>query len=102
MRYWLVERSEKHRALLKNIPKKESESLSELAQSIKKLIKRAYPSVNQSLPNVLVVDHFVDALPDPDRRLRLRESRIRVIGETEIMAIRLETYKIADASDLDC
>ena len=98
MRYWSVERSN----IPKNIPKKESESLSELAQSIKKLIKRTYPSANQSLPNVLVVDHFVDALPDPDRRLRLRESRVRDIGEAEIMAIRLETYKIADASDSDC
>ena len=72
----------------KNITKKESESLSELAQSIKKLIKRTYPSTNQSLPNVLSLDHFVDALPDPDKRLRLLESRVMVIGEAEIMAIR--------------
>ena len=97
MRYGSVERSEMYRAQLKNITKKESESLSELAQSIKKLIKRAYPSANQYLLDILALDHFVDALPDPDTRLRLRESRVRDIGEAEIMAIRLETYKIADA-----
>ena len=84
MRYWSVERSEKHRVQLKNIyTKRESESLLVLAQSIKKLIKSAHPSANQSLPNVLAVDHFVDALSDPNRRLRLRESRIRDIGEAE-------------------
>ena len=97
MRYGSVERSEMYRAQLKNITKKENESLSELAQSIKKLIKRAYPSANQYLLDILALDHFVDALPDPDTRLRLRESRVRDIGEAEIMAIRLETYKIADA-----
>ena len=69
----------------------------ELAQFIKKLIKKGYPSSNQSLPNVLALDHIVDALPDPDRRLRLLEYRVRDIGEAEIMTIRLETYKIADA-----
>ena len=82
---------------IKKHKKKESESLPELAQFIKKLIKKGYPSANQSLPIVLALDHFVDVLPDPDRRLRLPESRIRDIGEAEIMTIRLETYKIADA-----
>jgi hypothetical protein len=47
--------------------------------------------------NVLALDHLIDALPDPDMRLRLRESRVKDIGEAEIMAIRLETYKVADA-----
>ena len=82
---------------IKKHNKEESKSFSGLALSIKKLIRRAYPSANQSLPIVLALDHFVDVLPDPDRRLRLLESRIRDIGEAEIMTIRLETYKIADA-----
>ena len=83
---------------IKKHNKEESKSFSGLALSIKKLIKKGYPSANQSLPNVLGLDHIVDyALPDPDRRLRLPESRIRDIGEAEIMTIRLKTYKIADA-----
>ena len=82
---------------IKKHKKKESESLPELAQFIKKLIKKGYPFANQSLPNVLALDHFVDVLPDLDRRLRLLEYRVRDIEEAEIMTIRLETYKIADA-----
>ena len=94
MRYGSVERSEMYRAQLKNITKKEVN----LCQ-IKKLIKRAYPSANQSLLNVLALDHFVDALPDPDTRLRLGESRVRDVGEAEMMAIRLETYKMQMPKD---
>ena len=33
-------------------------------------------------------------------RLRLRESRPKDIGEAEILAIRLETYKLADTQRL--
>lgn len=86
-----------YRARLKNIIKGDNESLSELAQSIKKLIRRAYPSANHDLLNVIALDHVIDALPDPDMRLRLRKSKVMDIGEAEIMAIRLETYKVANA-----
>lgn len=97
MRYGSVERSEMFRAKLKNRVMGTKESLSELSQSIKKLVRQAYPTGDPNLLNILALDHFIDALPDPNMRLRLRESRVRDIGEAEIMAIRLETYKMADA-----
>ena len=84
LRYQSVERSEMYRAQLKNITKKECEPLSERAQSIKKLIKMAYPSANKNLLYFLDFDHFVDAFPYPETRLRLREYRVRDIGEAEI------------------
>lgn len=43
---------------------------------------------------MLVIDKFLDALPDPDIRLSIRETRLR---EAENFTITLETYKIADA-----
>jgi hypothetical protein len=97
MRFGSMERSEMFRAKLKNRVKGEKESLSELAQSIKKLIRQAYPTADPNLLNILALDHYIDALPDPNMRLRLRESKVKGIEEAEIMAIRLETYKMADA-----
>lgn len=95
-RFGSVERSELFRAKLKNRTKSDKESLSELAQSVKKLTRQAYPTADPDLTNVLSLDHFIDALPDADLRLRLRESRPKSINEAETLAIRLETYQLAD------
>ena len=97
MRFGSVERSEMFRARLKNRVRGRNESLSELAQSIKKLIRQAYPSADSNLTNILALDHFIDALPDQDMRLRIRESQAKDINDAEIIAIRLETHKMADA-----
>lgn len=79
MQYGSVERSEMLRAKLK--------ILSKLSLSIKKLFRQAYQN---TLLNILALDHFIDALSNPNMRLQLRESRVRDIGEAEIMAVRLE------------
>ena len=100
MRFGSMERAEMFRARLKVRTKGANESLSELAQSIKKLTRQSYPRAEPGMTNILALDHFIDALPDPDMRLRLRESRPKDIGEAEILAIRLETYKLADTQRL--
>ena len=96
MRFGSMERAEMFRTRLKVRTKGRNESLSELAQSIKKLTRQSYPRAEPGMTDILALDHFIDALPDPDMRLRLRESRPKDIGEAEILAIRLETYKLAD------
>lgn len=47
--------------------------------------------------HILAREQFIDPLPDPDIRVRLREARAKDINEAEIIAIRLETQRIADA-----
>lgn len=64
------ERSEMFRAKLKNRVMGTKESLSELSQSIKKLVRQAYPTGDPNLLNILALDHFIDALPDSNMRLR--------------------------------
>ena len=49
---------------------------------------------------MLALDQFVDAMSDPEIRLRLREARPRDISEAETLAIRLETYRLADSQML--
>jgi hypothetical protein len=72
-RYGSAEKSELFRAKLQTRTRGKSESLPELAQSITKLRRQAYPSAQSSLTSVLALAHFIDALPDGD--LRLRESK---------------------------
>lgn len=43
--------------------------------------------------NILALEQFIDALPDPDIRLRLKEARPKDINDAEIIAIRLETIE---------
>lgn len=95
-RYGSAEKSELFRAKLQTRTRGKSESLPELAQSIKKLTRQAYPSAQSSLTSVLALEHFIDALPDGDLRLRLRESNPKSIHEAETLAVRLETLKLAE------
>lgn len=96
-RYGSIERSEMYRAQLKGLVKGNNESIPELSQSIKKLTRRAYPTADPAVTDTLALDYFIDALTDSDMRLRLRKMRPRNINEAEILAIRFETHKLADA-----
>jgi hypothetical protein len=95
-RYGSAEKSELFRAKLQTRTRGKSESLPELAQSITKLRRQAYPSAQSSLTSVLALAHFIDALPDGDLRLRLRESKPKSIHEAETLAVRLETLTLAE------
>jgi hypothetical protein len=41
------------------------------------------------------LEHFIDAIPDGDIRLGLREVNTKNINEAETLAVRLETLKLA-------
>lgn len=95
-RFGFLHRSEIFRARLQTRVRKDNESLSVLSQDIKKLTRCAYPGAPSSVTDVLALDQFIDALKDPDMRLRIREARPYNINEAEILAVRLETFKQAD------
>lgn len=67
--------------------KENHESISELAQAIKKLTRQAYPGAEPSLTDILALHQFIDAImPDPEIWLRLnRESRPRDITDAETL-----------------
>ena len=89
-------RAEIYRAQLQTRIRHRDETISELAQSIKKLTRHAYPEAPSSVTKILSLDHFVDAIPDSDMRLRIREAHPKDIDEAEAQAIRLETHRLAD------
>jgi hypothetical protein len=59
-----TERSELYRAKLQTRIRGKDETLPELAQSIKKLTRLAYPIAHSTLISVLSLEHFIDAIPD--------------------------------------
>ena len=76
-------KSEMYRAKLQSRFRQKSETISELASSIMKLTRQAYPKANLQLLDTLAVDYFIDALEDPDIRLRLRQSQPESITQAE-------------------
>lgn len=89
-------KAEMYRAKLQSRFRNKNETISELATSIMKLTRQAYPKADLRLLDTLAVDYFIDALDDPDIRLRLRQSQPETITQAETLAIRLETFKSAD------
>ena len=96
LRFGSLNRSEIYKANLQTRSKRRDETISELAQSIKKLTRQAYPNAPFDIISTLARDHFIDALPESDMRLRLREAQVKDIADAEILALRLEAYRVAD------
>ena len=96
MRYGTKNKAEIYQSQLKSIKRQKGQSLPELAQSIRKLTRQAYPEAQTNLIEILPLDYFIDSLDDSEIRLRLRECCPKTMSEAETVAIRLETHKIVD------
>ena len=95
-RFGSVNRSEIFRTQLKSRVRNKGESIPQLAQAVKKLVRQAYPGVNKDVVETLSIDHFIDAMTDSEIRLRVREFGPKTLGDAERTALRLESHKIAD------
>ena len=95
-RYGSENRAEVFRAQLKSRIKQKTETIPELAQAIKKLTRQAYPKAGLDVIEALALDHFIDGLPEPEIRLRLREVGPKSLSEAETIAVRMEAHRIAD------
>lgn len=109
-RFGSVNKSEIYRTQLKSRIRNKGETIPELAQAIKKMVRQAYPGVNKEVIETLSLDIFIDAITDSDIRLRLRDAGPKTLAEAEQIAARIEAYKIADKQrsrlvgrvDFDC
>ena len=80
-RYGSENCAEVFRSQLKSRVKAKGESTAELAQAVRKLTRQAYPTVSLGVIEALSVDHFIDALPEAEIRLRLREVGPKTLAE---------------------
>ena len=95
-RYGSENRAELFRSQLKSRVKGKGETTAQLAQAIRKLTRQAYPKVSVDVVEALAVDHFLDALPEVQIRLRLREVGPSTLAEAEKIAVRMEANILAD------
>ena len=89
--------NELYRAQLKSRQRKPNETLPELAQGIRRLITRGYPTASTAVREVLALDNFIDALLDSDTRLRLKQNKPANLDECVRMAIELEAFQKAES-----
>ena len=74
-RYSSTHRTELARVRFKHRVKQKDESWAAMVEDLERLGRLAYPHAPGNLQNVLSRDQFVDALPDPDMRLRVKQER---------------------------
>ena len=95
-RFGTENRSEMFRATLKTRTRKKDEPLPELAQSIKRLVRLAFPSAPANIRDTMAQDHFIDALRDSDARWKIRQARPKTLDEALTLAVELETFRTAE------
>ncbi|WAQ95840.1 hypothetical protein MAR_028530 [Mya arenaria] len=95
-RYGTVNQKEVFRAKLRGRARKVGESISDLAQDIKKMTILAYPNAHIEFLETIAKNHFIDSFNEQEMRLKLREADPKTLSQAEQMATRLEAYKIAD------
>ena len=84
------------RVQLKNRQRKREETLPELAQSIRRLTRLAYPSATYVLQETLSQEHFIDALTDGEIRWRVFQSKPETLADAVRIAVELEAFQAAD------
>ena len=96
VRFGTANKCELFRAQLKTREQRQDESISELAVAIRKMARLAYPNMPVNVVEMMAVGCFVDALNQPELRLRLREINPKTLSEAETFAIKVETLREAD------
>ena len=96
VRFGSANKCELFRAQLKTREQRQDESISELAVAIRKMARLAYPNMPVNVVEMLAVGCFVDALNQPELRIRLREINPKTLSEAETFAIKVETLREAD------
>ena len=95
-RYGSVNRPVVFRAESQTRVRMRNETIPELAQAIEKMTRRAYPGSSPVVRDTLALYYFIDAIPETEIKLRLREVGPKPINEAENIAVRLEALRVAD------
>ncbi|PIK44333.1 hypothetical protein BSL78_18806 [Apostichopus japonicus] len=82
--------------MLKNRQRQPAESLTELAQDIKRLALKAYPDAPYEMVETLAKEYFVDSLGDTETRWRVYQSRPVNLSDAVTVAVELEAFHLAE------
>lgn len=88
--------TELYRAQLRNVQRLEKQTLPELGQEIRRLVRLAYPTAPENVIDALGKDCFIDALEDKDLRWRIYQVKAKTLDEAVCSAVEMESYKKAE------
>ena len=95
-RFGSENRMELFRVQLKNMSHRRDQSLPELAQAVKHLSRKTYPSAPPDFLEILCRDHFIDALTDSDMRLRIQQGHPKTLDDATKLAVELDAFNLAE------
>ena len=90
-RFGSAHRAELNRVKLRGRIRRREETLPELAEEIEYLARLAYPEATAETVEVLAKDQFIDALPEEEFRLRLRQNKPTTLQQALEQALELES-----------
>ena len=85
--------TELYRAQIKGRLRKKSESVQELAQDIKRLVRRAYPQASSDLRDQIARDCFIDALNEHELEFFVYQGKPRSVDEATQLALEFEAFQ---------
>jgi CRISPR/Cas system-associated exonuclease Cas4 (RecB family) len=88
--------TELFRVQLRNRVRLPNESIPELSQEIRRLVRHSYPEAPHSLVEMLGKDYFIDAVNDSDMRWRMFQLKVTNLDEATAAAVEIEAYKKAE------
>ena len=85
-----------HQACLHNRRQKDGETVQEPAADVPSLASLAYQDLSPAVQERFATQHFIDAISDPDDRLRLRREKPCTLDDALSVACELEAYRLLD------
>ena len=89
-RFGTFNRAEMFRISLQSCTRKPKETLSELAQAIRRLTRRAYPNATVPLRKSITKDQFIDALEGPELCWKIHQAKAATLTEVLDLAVEVE------------
>ena len=99
-RFGTNNQAERYRAELRARKRQPSESLQSLYHDIARLMSLAYPGQTGVMSEVVARDAFLEALDDPQRRIRILEREPKTLEDALHMASRLEALERGFRTDV--
>lgn len=91
-RFSPANQTELYRAQLRERRQKDSETIPQLGQDVRRLTRLAYPTAPADVCETLAKEYFIDALKSADMRLRVKQSRPQDLNDAIRHAVELDAF----------
>jgi hypothetical protein len=92
-RFGSGQQTELYRAQLKNKLRKHNETIPELAQDVKRLVRMAYPTAPIEIREQLARDNFLDSLNDAELEWAVYRGKPKSVEESVQISIEYEAFR---------